>query len=167
MFDQISRVLSFSTKNKISLPNPKTLLCLLRKGEIAAKMEKGKNVEMELIEEDLRRKLNRLKQEIQETRERRMEVEIATAIARVTNTALDEELAAKMTRYAIMNEETAAMRKEHDVFNKDITRRLQKIHEKCSFFNQEANSGPEDTPPGVTEDDTEEEIVYRPHFQGR
>ncbi|KAK4729582.1 hypothetical protein R3W88_022570 [Solanum pinnatisectum] len=167
MSDQISRVLSFSTKKKISLPNPKTLRCLLRKGEIAAKMEKGKNIEMELTEEDLSRKLNRLKQEIQETRERRMEVEIATAIAQVANTALDEELAAKMARYAIMNEETAAMRKEHDVFNKDITRRLQKIHEKCSFVNQETNSGPKDTHPRATEENTGEEIVYKPPFQGR
>ncbi|KAK4715537.1 hypothetical protein R3W88_013875 [Solanum pinnatisectum] len=130
-------------------------------------MEKGKNIEMELTEEDLRRKLHRLKQEIQEARERRIEVEIATAIARVANTALDEELAAKMARYATLNKETVAMRKEHDVFNKDITRRLQKIHEKCSFFNQEANSGPEDTYPETTEEDTEEEIVYRPPFQGR
>ncbi|KAK4707097.1 hypothetical protein R3W88_033346 [Solanum pinnatisectum] len=122
---------------------------------------------MELTEEDLRMKLNRLKQEIQETRERRIAVEIATAVAQVANTTLDEALAAKMARYAIMNEETAAMRKEHDVFSKDITKRLQKIHEKCSFFNQEANSGPKDTPPGVTEEDTEEEIVYRAPFQGR
>ncbi|KAK4724719.1 hypothetical protein R3W88_027498 [Solanum pinnatisectum] len=130
-------------------------------------MEKGKNIEMELIEEDLRMKLNRLRQEIQETRERRMEVEITTAIARVVNATLDEELVAKMTRYAIMNEEMAAMRKEHDVFNNDITMRLQKIHKKCSLFNQEANSGPEDTHPGVTEEDIGEEIVYKPPFQGR
>ncbi|KAK4707910.1 hypothetical protein R3W88_028835 [Solanum pinnatisectum] len=167
MSDQISRVLSFSTKNKISLPNPKTLLCLLRKGEIAAKMKKGKNIKMELTEEDLKRKLNRLKQEIQETREREMEVEITTAIARVINAALDQELAAKMARFAIMNEETAAIREEHDVFNKDITNRHQKIHEKCSFFDKKANSGPEDTHPGATEEDTGEEIVYKPPFQGR
>ncbi|KAK4733993.1 hypothetical protein R3W88_008254 [Solanum pinnatisectum] len=130
-------------------------------------MEKGKNIKMELTEEDLRMKLNRLKQEIQETRERRIAVEIATAVAQVANATLDEELAAKMARYAIMDEETAVMQKEHDVFNKDITKRLQKIHEKCSFFNQEANSGPKDTPPGVTKEDTEEEIVYRPPFQGQ
>ncbi|KAK4738152.1 hypothetical protein R3W88_001849 [Solanum pinnatisectum] len=110
-------------------------------------MEKGKNIKMELTEEDLRMKLNRLKQEIQETRERRIAVEIAAAVAQVANATLDKELAAKMARYAIMNEETAVMRHEHDVFNKDITRRLQKIHEKCFFFNQEANSGPEDTHP--------------------
>ncbi|KAK4729964.1 hypothetical protein R3W88_022952 [Solanum pinnatisectum] len=108
-------------------------------------MEKGKNIEMELTEEDLRRKLNRFKQEIQETRKREMEVEIATAIARVVNAAPDEELPAKMARYAIMNEETATMRKEHDVFNKDITVRLQKIDEKCFFFDKKDNSGPKDT----------------------
>uniref|UniRef100_M1DP07 Uncharacterized protein n=1 Tax=Solanum tuberosum TaxID=4113 RepID=M1DP07_SOLTU len=73
-----------------------------------------------------------------------------------------------MARYAIIKEETVAMRKEHDVFNNDKTVRLQKISGKCSFFNQEANSGPEDTHPGVTKEDTDkEEIIYRPPFQGR
>ncbi|KAK4738521.1 hypothetical protein R3W88_002218 [Solanum pinnatisectum] len=130
-------------------------------------MEKGKSVDIELTEEDLRMKLQRLKQEVRKTRERRIEVEIATAVAQAANAALDAELAAKMARYAIINEETATMRKKHDVFNKDITRRLQKIHEKCSFFNPEANSGPEDTHPGVTEEETGEEIVYKPPFKGR
>ncbi|KAK4721750.1 hypothetical protein R3W88_011983 [Solanum pinnatisectum] len=128
-------------------------------------MKKGKDIEMELTEEDLRMKLNRLRQEIQETRERRIAVEIATAVAQAANATLDEKLATKMARYAIMNEETAVMWKEHDVFNKDIIRRLQKIHKKCSFFNQEANSGPEDTHPGVAEEDTEEEILAEhPYF---
>ncbi|KAK4718444.1 hypothetical protein R3W88_016782 [Solanum pinnatisectum] len=128
-------------------------------------MEKGKNIEMELTEEDLRMKLNRLKQEIQETRERRIAVEIATAIARVANVALDEELAAKMARHAIVDEDTVARWKEHNVFNNDITMRLQKIHEKCFFFNQEANSGPENTHPGSIEEDTGEEILAEhPYF---
>ncbi|KAK4710384.1 hypothetical protein R3W88_004897 [Solanum pinnatisectum] len=131
-------------------------------------MEKGKDIEMELTEEDLRRRLNRLKPEIQETREREIEVEIATAIAWVVNAALDEELAAKMARYAVMNEETAAMRKEHDVFNKDITKRLQKLHGKYSFFNQEADvSGPDGIGPEVVKEEPEEEIVYKPPFQGQ
>uniref|UniRef100_M1D9J8 Uncharacterized protein n=1 Tax=Solanum tuberosum TaxID=4113 RepID=M1D9J8_SOLTU len=130
-------------------------------------MEKGKSIDVELTEEDLRMELQRLRQEIQETREKRIEVEIATAVARAANTALDEDLATKMARYAIMNKETVAMRKEHDVFNNDITMRLQKIREKCSFFNQEANNGPEDTHPGATEEDTDEEIIYMPLFLGR
>uniref|UniRef100_M1DDA2 Uncharacterized protein n=1 Tax=Solanum tuberosum TaxID=4113 RepID=M1DDA2_SOLTU len=73
-----------------------------------------------------------------------------------------------MTRYAIMNEETAAMRKKHDVFNNDITMRLQKLRGKYSFFNQEATvSGPEGTGLEVVEEELEEEIVYRLPFQGR
>ncbi len=160
--------MSFSAKNKILLPNPKTLLYHLRKGEIVAKMEKGKNIEMELTEENLRMKLCRFKQEIREVGERKIEVELATAAAQAKSAALDVELAAKMARYAIMNEETIAMRKEHDVFKNDITMRLQKLHGKYSFFNQEAtNSGPEGTGPESVEEELEEEIVYRPLFQGR
>uniref|UniRef100_M1DQY1 Uncharacterized protein n=1 Tax=Solanum tuberosum TaxID=4113 RepID=M1DQY1_SOLTU len=105
------------------------------KGKIVAKMEKGKNVEVETIEENLRMKVYRFKQEIREMGERRIEVELATAVAQAKSAALDAELAAKMARYAIMNEETADMRKEHDVFNNDITMRLQKICVKCYFFN--------------------------------
>uniref|UniRef100_M1DNZ5 Integrase core domain containing protein n=1 Tax=Solanum tuberosum TaxID=4113 RepID=M1DNZ5_SOLTU len=72
-----------------------------------------------------------------------------------------------MARYDTMNEETVAMRKEHDVFNKDITMRLQKIRGKCFFFNQEANNGPQDTHPGATEEDVDEDIIYMPPFLGR
>uniref|UniRef100_M1D8F5 Uncharacterized protein n=1 Tax=Solanum tuberosum TaxID=4113 RepID=M1D8F5_SOLTU len=99
--------------------------------------------------------------------ERRVEVELATAVAQAKSAALDVELTAKMARYAIMKEATVAMRKKHDVFNNDITMMLQKIREKCSFFNQEANSGYEDTHPGATEEDTDEEIIYLPPFLGR
>ncbi|KAL3356404.1 hypothetical protein AABB24_017208 [Solanum stoloniferum] len=113
-------------------------------------------------------KLQRFKWEIQETKERRIEVELATATAYAKSVALDAELATKMVRYAIMNEETTVMQKKDDVFNDDITMRLQKLREKYSFFNQEANiSGPEGTEPEAVEEEPEEEIVYRPPFQGR
>ena len=75
-------------------------------------MEKGKGIDIELTEEDLRMELQRLRQEIQETRERRIEVVIATAVARTANAALDEELATKMTRHTIVNEETADIGRE-------------------------------------------------------
>uniref|UniRef100_M1DDI9 Uncharacterized protein n=1 Tax=Solanum tuberosum TaxID=4113 RepID=M1DDI9_SOLTU len=130
-------------------------------------MEKGKNVEAETTEENLRMKLRRFKQEIREMGEKRIEVELATAVAQAKSAALDAELAAKMEKYAIMNEETVALRKKHDVFNNDITMRLQKICGKCSFFGQKINSGPEDTHLGATEEDTGEEIVFRPSLQGR
>uniref|UniRef100_M1DGG4 Uncharacterized protein n=1 Tax=Solanum tuberosum TaxID=4113 RepID=M1DGG4_SOLTU len=46
-----------------------------------------------------------------------MEVEFATAVAaRAANAALDAELAAKMTKYDVINEETAAVRKKRDAF---------------------------------------------------
>uniref|UniRef100_M1DKH2 Uncharacterized protein n=1 Tax=Solanum tuberosum TaxID=4113 RepID=M1DKH2_SOLTU len=100
--------------------------------------------------------------------ERRVEVELATAVVQAKNAVLDAELAAKITRHAIINKETTAMRKQCDVFNNDITTRLQKLHRKYSFFNQEANaSSPEGTGPETVEEDTREEIVYRPPFQGR
>ncbi|XP_015160926.1 uncharacterized protein [Solanum tuberosum] len=119
-----------------------------RKGEIAAKMEKSKNDEVKTAEESLRMKLHRLKQEIREMGERGIEVELATAAAQAKSAALDAELATKMARYVVLNEETVAMRKEHDAFNNDITMRLQKLHGKYPFFNQEAtNSGPEGTGP--------------------
>uniref|UniRef100_M1DKK6 Uncharacterized protein n=1 Tax=Solanum tuberosum TaxID=4113 RepID=M1DKK6_SOLTU len=129
-------------------------------------MKKGKDVEIELTGKDLRMKLQRFKQENQKTKERRIEVELATAVAQAKSVALDEELAAKMVRYTIINEETTSMRKKDDAFNKDITMRLQKLCEKYSFFNQEANvSCPEGTEPEVVEEEPEEEVVYRPPFQ--
>uniref|UniRef100_M1DGD2 Uncharacterized protein n=1 Tax=Solanum tuberosum TaxID=4113 RepID=M1DGD2_SOLTU len=130
-------------------------------------MEKGKGIDIELTEEDLRMELQRLRREIQETREKRIEMEFDTAVARVANAALDAELAAKMTKCDVISKKTVVMRKEHDIFKNDITMRLQKIRGKCSFFNQEANSGPEDTHPGATEEDADEEIIYMSTFLGR
>uniref|UniRef100_M1DZH9 Uncharacterized protein n=1 Tax=Solanum tuberosum TaxID=4113 RepID=M1DZH9_SOLTU len=124
-------------------------------------MGKGKSIDIELTEEDLRMKLQRLRQEIQETRERRMEVEFATTVARATNAALDAELAAKMTKCVVIDEETAAVRKKRDAFK--ITMMLQKSCGKYSFFSQKAtNSGPECTGPKFVEEELEEEIVYKP-----
>uniref|UniRef100_M1DYI0 Uncharacterized protein n=1 Tax=Solanum tuberosum TaxID=4113 RepID=M1DYI0_SOLTU len=131
-------------------------------------MEKGKNVKVKMTEESLRMKLLQFKQEIREIGERRIEVELATAATQAKSAVLDVELVAKMARYAIINEEMTAMRKQRDVFNNDIATRLQNLRRKYSFFNQEANvSSPEGTGPKTVEEDTEEEIVYRPPFQGR
>uniref|UniRef100_M1D8H1 Uncharacterized protein n=1 Tax=Solanum tuberosum TaxID=4113 RepID=M1D8H1_SOLTU len=130
-------------------------------------MEKSKCIDIELTEEDLRMKLQWLRREIQETRERRIEVEFATAVARAANAALDAELAAKMTKCVVIDEETVVVRKKRDAL-KYIIVILQKPRRKHSFFSQEANiSGPEDTGPEATEEDTGEEIVYRPPLQGR
>uniref|UniRef100_M1DN57 Uncharacterized protein n=1 Tax=Solanum tuberosum TaxID=4113 RepID=M1DN57_SOLTU len=130
-------------------------------------MEKGKGIDIELTEEDLRMELQRLRREIQETRERRIKVEFATVVARAENAALDAELEAKMTKCDVISKKTVVVRKEHDAFKNDITMRLQKIRGKCSYFNEEANSGPEDTHPRATEEDADEEIIYMPPFLRR
>uniref|UniRef100_M1DIM3 Uncharacterized protein n=1 Tax=Solanum tuberosum TaxID=4113 RepID=M1DIM3_SOLTU len=130
-------------------------------------MKKGKGIDVELTEEDLRMELQRARHEIQETREKRMELEFSTAVVRAANAALDAELAAKMTKCDDISKKTVIVWKERDVFNNDITMRLQKIRGKCSFFNQEANSGPKDTTPGAIEEDADEEIIYMPPFLGR
>ncbi|KAK4736987.1 hypothetical protein R3W88_000684 [Solanum pinnatisectum] len=93
-------------------------------------MKKGKSINIELTEEDLRMKLQQLRQEIQETRERRIAVEITTAVARAANVALNEELVAKMARHAIVKEETTAMRKGDNVFKDNIAMRFQRLHKE-------------------------------------
>uniref|UniRef100_M1DM79 Uncharacterized protein n=1 Tax=Solanum tuberosum TaxID=4113 RepID=M1DM79_SOLTU len=68
--------------------------------------------------------------------------------------------AAKMTKCAVIDEETVAVRKKRDAL-KDMTVMLQKPLKKHSLFSQEANiSGLEDTEPEATVEDTGEEIVY-------
>uniref|UniRef100_M1DKT5 Uncharacterized protein n=1 Tax=Solanum tuberosum TaxID=4113 RepID=M1DKT5_SOLTU len=129
-------------------------------------MDRAKSIDIELIEEDLRMELQRLRQEIQETRERRIKVEIATAVARAANAALDEELAAKMTRHAIVNEETTVMQKGDDVFKNSIAMRFQRLHEEYHILDNAVHV-PEDTELEAVEEEPEEEIVYRPPFQGR
>uniref|UniRef100_M1DZW8 Uncharacterized protein n=1 Tax=Solanum tuberosum TaxID=4113 RepID=M1DZW8_SOLTU len=72
-----------------------------------------------------------------------------------------------MIKCDVISKKTVVVRKEHDVFKNDITMRLQKICGKFSFFNQEANSGPEDTHLGATEEDADEQIIYMSPFLGR
>uniref|UniRef100_M1DQ46 Uncharacterized protein n=1 Tax=Solanum tuberosum TaxID=4113 RepID=M1DQ46_SOLTU len=103
-------------------------------------MEKGKNVEMEPTVEDLRMKLRQFKQEIHETKERRIEVELATAVVQAKSAALDAELATKTASKAARN---------------------------ILFFHEKADvTGPEDTELEAIKEEPEEEIVYRPPFQG-
>ena len=72
--------------------NPKTLLDRPRKGKITA-MDKGKNIQMELTEEELQRKIERITQEIQEVKEEGLRVDMATAIYKAEAVTLDEDLA--------------------------------------------------------------------------
>ncbi|KAK4733732.1 hypothetical protein R3W88_007993 [Solanum pinnatisectum] len=128
-------------------------------------MEKSKSINIELTEEDLRIKLQRLTQEIQETRERRIAVEIATAVARAYAT-LDEELAAKMARHAIVNENIATMRNGDDVFKDSIAMMLQRLRKEYPLLDNTV-CVPENNESEAVEEELEEEIVYRPPLLGR
>lgn len=71
---------------------------------------------MEPTIEDLQRKLQLLKKEIQDTSEKRLEVEIATAVIKATSAALDDELVAMMVRHAIMDEETTSIHRLNEEY---------------------------------------------------
>ncbi|KAK6777924.1 hypothetical protein RDI58_024642 [Solanum bulbocastanum] len=129
-------------------------------------MEKGKSTDINLTEEDLRMRFQWLRQEIQEIRERRIEVEIATVVARAASTALDEELAVKMARHAIVKEETAAMRKGDNVFKNNIAMRLQRLRKENPLLDN-AVPVPENNESKAVEGESGEEIIYRSPSQGR
>lgn len=88
-------------------------------------------------------------------------MEFSTAVACDTNAALDAELAAKMTRYFVMNEETTTTRKEHDVFKNDIIMRLQMLREEYPLLDN-AIPFPEDSELKIVEEEPEEEFVFKP-----
>ncbi|XP_015057541.1 uncharacterized protein LOC107003772 [Solanum pennellii] len=59
-------------------------------------MEKVKNIQMELTEAELQRKIERITREIQEAKEEGLRVDIATAIYKAATVMLDEDLASQM-----------------------------------------------------------------------
>ena len=59
-------------------------------------MDKGKNVQTELTEEELRRKIERITREIQRVKEEGLEVDVTTAIYKAAVTTLDEDLASQI-----------------------------------------------------------------------
>ena len=62
-------------------------------------MEKGKHVDMELTEEELRRKIERItRQEIREAKEEGLRVDMVTTIYKAAAVTLDEDLTSQMKR---------------------------------------------------------------------
>ena len=61
-------------------------------------MDKGKNIQMELTEEELQRKIERITLEIQEAKEEGLIVDIDTAIYKAAVVTLDEDLTSQMKR---------------------------------------------------------------------
>ena len=61
-------------------------------------MDRGKNIQTELTEKELRRKIERITREIQKVKEEGLKVDMTTAIYKVAVTTLDEDLASQIKR---------------------------------------------------------------------
>ena len=125
-------------------------------------MKRKKDVEMET--EDLREKLDMLRLKVQE-REARLDSETAALLAK--SMSLDKELTVEMEEFASVRERMVALRKKNKAFHSDIIDKLQKMGKKYPVYEQGANSGPDNAHPEVTEEDDDEEMVYKPPFLGR
>ena len=132
--------------------------------DLASQVKRKKNVERET--EDLLEKLNMFQLKVQEraARESRIESEIAALLAQ--SMSLDEELTVEMEEFVCIREKMVKLRKKNKAFNSNMIDKLHKMREKYTVYGQGANSGPDNTHPGVTGEDDDEEIVYKPLFLG-
>ena len=78
-------------------------------------MDKGKNIQMELSEVELQRKIKRITREIQESKEEGLRVDMATAIYRAATVTLDEDLASLMKRKKDIEMEIEDLRQKLDM----------------------------------------------------
>ena len=153
-------------------------------------MDKGKNVQTELTEEELRRKIERVTREIQKVKEEGLKVDMTTAIYKAAVTTLDEDLASQIKRKKEVEMETKSLRKRLNLLRLEIhegkareakidietavllarsaaldeelaTRSNSKGGKYVACDQGTGNSGPGRE---VNEEDDEEEIVYKPPF---
>ena len=153
-------------------------------------MDKGKNVQTELTEEELRKKIERVTREIQKVKEEGLKVDMTTAIQKAAAVTLDEDLASQIkgkkevemkteslrkmlnllrlelhegkAREAKIDIETAVLLANSASLDKELTTRGNLKGRKYLARDQGAdNSGPSCE---VIEEDDEEDIVYKPPF---
>ena len=74
-------------------------------------MDKGKNIQTELTEEELRRKIERITRKIQRVEEEGLKVDVTTAIYKAAVSTLDEDLASQRKRKKEVEMETESLRK--------------------------------------------------------
>ena len=153
-------------------------------------MDKGKNVQTELTEEELRRKIERITREIQRVKEEGLKVDVTTAIYKAAVTTLDEDLASQIKRKKEVEMETESLRKRLNLLRLEIhegkareakidietavslARSVTLDEELATHTNLKGGKhpareqGPDNSSPGceVIEEDDEEEIVYKPPF---
>ena len=73
-------------------------------------MDKGKNVQTELTEEEWRRKIERVTQEFQKVKEEGFKVDMTTAVYKAAAVTLDEYLASQVKRKKEVEMETESFR---------------------------------------------------------
>ena len=153
-------------------------------------MDKGKNVQTELTEEELQRKIERVTREIQKVKEEGLKVEMTTTIYKAAVTTLDEDLASQIKRKKEVEMETESLRKRLNLLRLEIHEgkaREAKIDIETAVLSARSaaldeelaihsnlkgrkylahDQGANHSGPGreVTEEDDEEEIVYKPPF---
>ncbi|XP_027770126.1 uncharacterized protein LOC107009533 isoform X2 [Solanum pennellii] len=133
--------------------------------DLASQMKRKNDVEMEA--KDLRKKLDTLRLKVQDREAREARIEAETAALLTKSMSLDEELTVEMEEFTSMADRMAALRKQNKAFHSNMIDKLQKMREKHPVFEQGANSYPDNAHPEATEEDNDEEIVYKPPLLGR
>ena len=65
-----------------------------------------------------------------------------------------------------MRKRMVALRKKNKAFHRNMIDKLQKMRKKFPVYEQGYNSGPDNTNPEASEEDDDEEIIYKPPFLG-
>ncbi|TMW83237.1 hypothetical protein EJD97_002420 [Solanum chilense] len=143
-------------------------------------MDKGKNIQMELTGEELQRKIEQITLEIQEANEKWLRVDMTTAIYKVATMTLDEDVASQMKRKKDIEMETEDLREKirlherkddhseekNKAFHSNMIDKLRKMGEKYPVYEQGDKSGPNNAHPEATEENDDEEIIYKHPFLG-
>ena len=87
-------------------------------------MKKKKDIEIE--REELGKKLDMLRQKIQEREARETKINLATKDALTRNAALDEEFTAEIEKFISMKEKMTEVRRKNKSFQKEMIAKLQK-----------------------------------------
>ncbi|TMW87084.1 hypothetical protein EJD97_020442 [Solanum chilense] len=83
-------------------------------------MDKGKNVQTDLTEEELQRKIERVTREIQKVKEEGLKVDMTTTIYKAAAVTLDEDLASQIKRNKEVEMETESLRKRLNMLRLEV-----------------------------------------------
>ena len=119
---KFSSLIFLTQKTSSCTTNPETLLYCLRKRKITA-IYKGKKIQMELTEEELQRKIERITREVQEGKEEGLRVDMATAIYKAAVATFDEDQVSQMKRKKDVEKETERLRKNLDMLRLKVQER--------------------------------------------